>query len=225
MMWVRRYHWPFRTFVRKYRQGAGDLVLKPGKFSRKPNVAYLLVKCQCGEAYPSATTFVGVGIRELIILLRPMMYDALSWRWGSIFWPNWMVPERVTPLVGFICETWYHCCDRKVWKEVKERGYTSHQKCRCLWLQHGVEFTIPGTGRQRLLAAWMAKDHLIRRRESFEKICSEIRKSQFNYNQGRAKKNFAFFYLPSFRYLFQNLMRVRENSIFTSTNKGLVLFH
>ncbi|MFO7823043.1 MAG: diaminopimelate decarboxylase [Cyclobacterium sp.] len=150
----------FQEFCEEYGREL-EIWFEPGKFLVS-ECGYLLVKANVVKPTP-ATTFVGVD-SGLNHLLRPMMYDAYH---GVVNISKLDGPERVYTIVGYICETDTIAADRKL-KEVKEGDILAIKNAGA----YGYSMASNYNSRYRPAEVLLldGKDHLIRRRESFEDL-------------------------------------------------------
>ncbi|SHM58656.1 diaminopimelate decarboxylase [Cyclobacterium lianum] len=150
----------FQEFCKEYGKEL-EIWFEPGKFLVS-ECGYLLVKANVVKPTP-ATTFVGVD-SGLNHLLRPMMYDAYH---GVVNISKLDGPERVYTIVGYICETDTIAADRKL-KEVKEGDILAIKNAGAYGYSMASNYNSRFRPAEVLLME--GRDHLIRRRETFEDL-------------------------------------------------------
>jgi diaminopimelate decarboxylase len=150
----------FKKFCKEYGREL-EIWFEPGKYLVS-ECGYLLTKANVVKPTP-ATTFVGVN-SGLNHLLRPMMYDAYH---SVVNISKLDGPERVYTIVGYICETDTIAADRKI-KEVKEGDIIAIKNAGA----YGYSMSSNYNSRFRPAEVLVinGKDHLIRKRETFEDI-------------------------------------------------------
>ncbi|WP_114752379.1 diaminopimelate decarboxylase [Pleomorphovibrio marinus] len=150
----------FREFCEEYGKEL-EIWFEPGKFLVS-ECGILLVKANVIKSTP-ATTFVGVD-SGLNHLLRPMMYDAYH---DVVNVSRVEGPDRVYTIVGYICETDTIAADRRL-KEIKEGDIIAIKNAGA------YGFSMASNYNSRLRPAEVlllnGKDHLIRKRETFDDI-------------------------------------------------------
>ncbi len=150
----------FKEFCKEYGREL-ELWFEPGKFLVS-ECGYLLVKANVVKSTP-ATTFIGVD-SGLNHLLRPMMYDAHH---DVVNISKLDGPERVYTVVGYICETDTIAADRKL-REVKEGDIIAIKNAGAYGYSMASNYNSRFRPPEVLLLN--GKDHLIRKRETFEDL-------------------------------------------------------